>query len=257
MSARRSYRIVSRRYRVSQASVRSTTHRCRPNRWLDSTPLRAIRTRMWRRCRSAGSGGYRRPCRHGPWRGACAAARSGSGWPGTASSSVLEDHAVVAVGARQDGRQRDATTIDDQVPFRARFAAIGGVRSHRVTPLLAGMLALSRLARSQSIRSASPSRSSRVRWRRSQTPACLPVAQAPPAGHAGAAAHFLGQHFPGDAGLQHEEDAGQTGAVRDAGSTTLGLRWCRAAAAGATIAHNSSETRGLLMPLVYHSITRF
>jgi hypothetical protein len=41
----------------------------------------------------------------------------------------------------------------------------------------------------------------------------LPVPQSPPTGHAGAAAHFLGQHLPGNAALEHEDDASQAGSV--------------------------------------------
>jgi hypothetical protein len=77
----------------------------------------------------------------------------------------------VTIGAGQRGGQGHPRTIDDQGPFRAWFAAIGGIGADVVAPFLAGMRALSRLARSQSIWPASPSRSSRVRWRRSQTPA--------------------------------------------------------------------------------------
>ena len=84
---------------------------------------------------------------------------------------LLEHRAVVAVRARQEAGQRDAATVADHVMFRAWFAAIGGIRADRRAPLFAGTLALSRLARSQSIRPASPRRSSRVWWRRSQTPA--------------------------------------------------------------------------------------
>jgi hypothetical protein len=40
-------------------------------------------------------------------------------------------------------------------------------------------------------------------------PGGLPVAQPSPAGHAAAAAHLLGQILPGEAGLEHEQDAGQ------------------------------------------------
>ena len=43
ISARRSERIVKRRMRFNPARVRSTTQRWRPNRWLDSVPLRAMR----------------------------------------------------------------------------------------------------------------------------------------------------------------------------------------------------------------------
>jgi len=53
----------------------------------------------------------------------------------------------------------------------------------------------------------------------------LPIPQAPPAGHATAAAQFLRQQFPGDAALQHEEDAGQGGAIRKTGAAAFRLGW--------------------------------
>src|SRR5262249_21129332 len=43
----------------------------------------------------------------------------------------------------------------------------------------------------------------------------LPGVQAAPAGHATAATHLHGEVFPGDAGLEDEEDAGQRLAVAD------------------------------------------
>ena len=44
--------------------------------------------------------------------------------------------------------------------------------------------------------------------------ACLlPVSQASPAGGARAAAHFEGQHLPGNARLEDEQDAAKSGAV--------------------------------------------
>lgn len=52
----------------------------------------------------------------------------------------------------------------------------------------------------------------------------LPVAQAPPTGHARPAAHLHGQTPPGRAGRQHEQDAGQGGPVRHARTTALGAR---------------------------------
>ena len=48
-----------------------------------------------------------------------------------------------------------------------------------------------------------------------------PLVQAVPQGHA-AAAHLLGEVLPGDAGLQDEQDAGQTGAIRRARLAALG-----------------------------------
>src|SRR5262249_49706814 len=49
----------------------------------------------------------------------------------------------------------------------------------------------------------------------------LPGPQAAPAGDPGAAAHLQGQHLPGDATAEDENDAGQTGAVIDGRTTPL------------------------------------
>ncbi len=42
-------------------------------------------------------------------------------------------------------------------------------------------------------------------------PGLLPVAQPPPAGRAGPAAHLPGEHLPRDAALEHEDDAAREG----------------------------------------------
>lgn len=54
-------------------------------------------------------------------------------------------------------------------------------------------------------------------------PCPLPVAQAPPAGHARTTAQLLGQHLSRDAALEHEEDAGEGGAIGDPRAPALGL----------------------------------
>jgi hypothetical protein len=51
----------------------------------------------------------------------------------------------------------------------------------------------------------------------------LPLAQAAPAGDATTAAEFLGQILPGQAGLEHEEDAGECRAIGDAGTSSFGF----------------------------------
>ncbi len=84
----------------------------------------------------------------------------------------LEALAVVDVGRRERDREGDAPAVDHQVALRARLAAVRRIRPGRFTPLFAGALALSRLARLQSIWSASPSRSSRRCKSWSHTPAC-------------------------------------------------------------------------------------
>lgn len=83
----------------------------------------------------------------------------------------LEVDAVMAIRRPQQDRQRNALTVDDQVVFAARFALVGGIPTDLRAPLLAGTLALSRLARLQSMRSASPNRSSKAWCSASQTPA--------------------------------------------------------------------------------------
>ena len=50
------------------------------------------------------------------------------------------------------------------------------------------------------------------------------IAQVPPAGHAAATAHLLGQQLPADAALKDVYNASQAGAVGDAGAA-LGLGW--------------------------------
>ena len=49
-------------------------------------------------------------------------------------------------------------------------------------------------------------------------PGALPADQPPPTGTARPAAHFPGQHLPGQPGAQHEEDSGQRGAIGHAGA---------------------------------------
>lgn len=51
----------------------------------------------------------------------------------------------------------------------------------------------------------------------------VPVAKAPPAGHAAAATHLLRKHFPGNARHKKKEDARERGAVRDAGPAAFRL----------------------------------
>jgi hypothetical protein len=80
--------------------------------------------------------------------------------------------AVVDVGGREVNDERDALSIHGKMPLRAGLAAIGRVRASVVAPFLAGTLALSTAARSQSIASAAPRRSSIAWWMRAHTPAC-------------------------------------------------------------------------------------
>ncbi len=73
---------------------------------------------------------------------------------------LLEDRTVVPIGAGEMTRQRGPASVGNNMALRARFAAVRRVRSGGGSPFLAGMLALSRHARSQSIASARPNSSS-------------------------------------------------------------------------------------------------
>ena len=168
----------------------------------------------------------------------------------------LEDGAVVAVRPGQHGCQRNAAAVADHVMFRAWFAAIGGIGANRRAPLFAGTLALSRLARSQSIRPASPSRSSRVWCNRSQTPASCqsrsrrqqvtPLPQPISWGN-------ISQGMPLLRTKMMPVKAARSGTR---GRPPLGLGGA-GGSSGSTIAQSSSGRRSLLIGTFYHSFTRF
>jgi hypothetical protein len=81
----------------------------------------------------------------------------------------LEELAVVVVGRGLPVREWRAVAVDQDVLLRARLAPIGRIRPGFGPPFFARRLALSRLARLQSIRSAAPRRSSRTVCKRCQT----------------------------------------------------------------------------------------
>ena len=85
---------------------------------------------------------------------------------------LLENHRIVdIIGGSADHTERDARPLDHNMALRARLCLICRVRSGSLSPLLAGTLAESREARSQSICFASPRRSKRTRCSFSHTPA--------------------------------------------------------------------------------------
>ena len=95
-------------------------------------------------------------------------------WPldrRTVVEQALQERGVGAMGATQTQRERTACALDHKRVRRARCAAIRRMRPGRCAPFVARTLRLSRLARLQSIWSASPKRLSRVWCRRPQTPA--------------------------------------------------------------------------------------
>lgn len=81
-------------------------------------------------------------------------------------------HAVVAVGAAQGDAERRAAPVHNEVALCARLAAVRRIWPRRRSPLFAGTDALSKAARLQSSCPAPSRRSSNVRCRTAQTPAC-------------------------------------------------------------------------------------
>ena len=79
---------------------------------------------------------------------------------------------VVSVRFGQNNAQGNALRVAEDVVFRARFTAIGWVRSSFFPPCTARTLELSATAREKSILSASRKRVSNAACNRSHTPAC-------------------------------------------------------------------------------------
>jgi hypothetical protein len=85
--------------------------------------------------------------------------------------SLLEHCGVVDVRCGQKDRERDALFVDNKMPLRALFAAIRWILPGFFAPPGEGTVEASIAALVQSMRSASPRRSKKTLWRRSQTPA--------------------------------------------------------------------------------------
>jgi hypothetical protein len=190
------------------------------------------------------------------------------GWPFAWSTARASDRrngvqqrfevdAVMAVGRSQQDRQRDAVAFDDQMPLRARFALVGGISTDLLAPLFAGILALSRLARLQSIWSAAPSWSSKARWSRSQTPACCQsrkrrqqVTPLPQPISSGSISHGMPD-------LRTKMIPVRAARSGTRGRPPFGLGGS-AGSSGSMISHNSSETSGLaIMPHASTAQIRF
>src|SRR5215207_5012236 len=83
---------------------------------------------------------------------------------------LLEEHRVVDICSTRHHRERDASAVDHNMALRSRLSLIRRIRAGFSAPFLAGTLDESKEARSHSIWSASPRRSSRTCRRRSHTP---------------------------------------------------------------------------------------
>ena len=250
MSARRSQRMVRRRRRASQASVRSSTQRCRPRRSERSTPRRAMRGVMGRSRHSA---------RHRRWSQALSAwslrgRRRGRPrprrTPGTTSRTAASIGLVVAVGPARASKPSGvpwASTTRWRLRSPACPGPLGSARSSCAAtsaPFCGTGRGSSIEARLQSSASAAASRSRKHPMQRAQHAGAMPVAQPAPARHAGAAERLAGQPLPADA--------------RPRATNTMPSRACRSShrgrppfgfggsggSRGSTAAHNSSLTRG-------------
>jgi hypothetical protein len=85
--------------------------------------------------------------------------------------SLLQDLRVVYVCGSEHHRERNASSVRNNMALRARLCLIRRIRSGLLAPLLAGTLAESKDALSQSISSASPRRSKSTRCSSFHTPA--------------------------------------------------------------------------------------
>lgn len=107
--------------------------------------------------------------------------------------------------SRAQDHQRNASSIYDDVPLGAELASVRWVRACFLAPRGLGTEEPSMLARLQSIWSCSRKRDSMAWCNCSQTPAR----------HAAAVPKRLGKVFPGNAGLQNEQDAVEGSFVAD------------------------------------------
>jgi hypothetical protein len=157
------------------------------------------------------------------------------------------------VGGRERYRQRHPLAVDDNVTLGAQLAAIGRVLAGCFAPPGAGTLALSSEARSQSISPASQRRCNRTRCKRCQTPACCQLRkrrqQVIPLPHPSSWGS-ISQGMPLFKTKRMPASAARSQMPRGRPPLDLGPSGGKS---GAMIAHNSSLTNGLLMPLIYHT----
>jgi hypothetical protein len=162
-----------------------------------------------------------------------------------------EHQRIMHIGARDGYGEGDASALDHNMALRARFATVRWIRPGRFAPFFAATLALSRAARDQSILSASASRWSRSRCKRSQTPAwrqsrsrrqqVIPLPQPSSWGSSSQLLPLLRtKMMPVSAARSLMRGRPPRGLGDSTGSN------------GSMTAQSSSLTSGLLMPPVYH-----
>ncbi len=154
--------------------MRSTTHRYRPSRSLESMPRRAIRGVMPRARRARRSSEDHRPCRRGAWPGACEdvpvfpRGPMIGGMASTSGSSCVASWALAAERRTASGTLFRSTTRWYLEPGLPRSTGFGPVCS---PPFLARTLSESTLARDQSMAASSPSQLRSLLVQPRQTPA--------------------------------------------------------------------------------------
>ena len=112
---------------------------------------------------------------------------------------------VVGVRGGELRGERYAAGVGDEVVLAAGFGAVRGIRAGFFPRRRPHAPKPNRPLRATSLSHRPPGACPGERGGPSPTPRLLPLAQAPPAGHARAAPHLLREHFPRDAALQDEE----------------------------------------------------
>ena len=148
-----------------------------------------------------------------------------TGWIESINSSrAFESCRLALVSNTVSGTPLASVTRCRFEPGRPRSRGLGPVFS---PPLFAGMLAESRPALDQSVKSALPRWSSRMWCIRHHTPAFCQSRETTPASRAAATPDLLRQHPPGDAALEYVEDACEHVSVRYPRSAAFLPGWVR------------------------------
>src|SRR5215207_4459905 len=138
----------------------------------------------------------------------------------TASSKTLESWTLAAEWITESGIPLRSTTMwrfEPCLPLSVGFAPVllppGGGDARRVQrrPLPVDLLGLAQPIQELAVQLLPHAR-------------FLPLLEASPTSHARFASHLLGQHLPGYAALQDEQDAAEGGPIVDAGPAALRLR---------------------------------
>jgi hypothetical protein len=130
---------------------------------------------------------------------------------------------VIVVPRSQSQGDRYALRIGEQVRFAAELAPIywtgASLRSAADRPKVRAVdeeaLEVQLLEETQMLQEQQPDLGPDAGSR--------PITQTPPAGHTATATHFLRKVFPGDAGLEDEDNAGEGLAIIEEGPSTFGM----------------------------------